>query len=396
MQRNYVVDTSVLLDDENAIEILRNGEENKVYIPYTVLLELNHLKKDKRLCFSVNKVVRKIEDDKKIILMRSSINDYSEAEGDLRIIEEVLSSCIEDPVIVTNDILFRVMCTSKGILNEEFKCSTPFFSESQLFTGFQKEGETPVPNAFTWIRGIPCFNHPNGEYVPIEHQNTVWGVKPLNEYQNLAFELLLNNDIDLTTIQSKAGLGKSYLALAVALYKVLQEKRYNKIYLVKPTIEVGDSLGFLPGSMEEKVDPYVRYLRSLIWKLHNTRGSKCSRLFTEDSSPSKLKLNPELFEILPIQYVRGMNIEDSFVIVDETQNLSRVECRSLLTRMGHNTKCVCLGDVEQIDNRYLNTFNNGLNWIVKQCKGEKNYAHLVLKGNKSRGPVCDMILKTGL
>ena len=195
--------------------------------------------------------------------------------------------------------------------------------------------------------GKPSFLTPQKKS---DYEHKAWSVKPLNVYQNLAFELLLSEHIHLVTIQSHAGYGKSYISLAVAMQEVIQDKRFSKIYLVKPTIEVGESLGFLPGDLEEKVDPYVRYLHNLIYKLHNLRGSKCSRVFTDDSTPQKLKLNPEFFEILPIAYIRGMNIENAFIIVDETQNLSRVEVRSLLTRMGHNTKCVCLGDVEQIDN----------------------------------------------
>lgn len=394
MKKNYIVDTSVLLDDENCISILRNGEENKVHIPYTVLMELNGLKKDKRLNFYVNRVVKKIEDDQNVIFLQPS--DIKDDCGDLQIINEVISNKIESPIIVTNDTLFRVICKSRGVDSQEFKCSTPYESESQIFTGFQKQGEDPIPNAFTWIDGKPYFNNPKGTYELIDHTNEVWNLKPHNIYQNLALELILDDNIDLVTIQSQAGMGKSMLSLACALYKTLQEKRFSKIILVKPTVEIGESLGFLPGDIDDKLDPYTRYLINLIYKLHNMRGSKNSKIFTPDSTPSKLKLNPEIFEILPIQYIRGMNIDNSFVIIDECQNLSRLEMRSILSRMGKNVKCVCAGDVCQIDSRYLNKFNNGLNWIVKMCTGEHNYAHLVLKSDKSRGPICDMVLKTKL
>jgi len=396
MKKNYVIDTSVLLDDENCIDILRNGEQNNVYIPHTVLLELDNLKKDRRLCYAVSKVVSKIESDKKIFLMDSDFKNYKTQSGDLKIIEEIYNSSIKGPIIVTNDALFRLICKSKNIQSEEFRSSSPYESESQMFTGFQKEGDVPVNNAFTWMDGKPYFNHPDGKYVLIDYQNVIWGVKPLNVYQNLAMELLLNDSINLITIQSKAGQGKTYLSLAASLHKVLQDKLYKKIYLVKPTVEIGESLGFLPGTIEEKLDPYIKYIRMLILKLHNARGSKNSKIFTDDSNGAKLKLNPEIFEFLPIQYIRGMNIEDSFVIVDEMQNFSRLETRSLLSRMGKNTKCVCLGCVDQIDNRYLNKFNNGLNWIVKMCLGDRIYSHIVLKGDRSRGPICDLVLKTGL
>lgn len=394
MQKNYVVDTSVLLDNPECIKILSSGEENNVYLPYTVILELDRLKKDRRLSNVVSRVVDEIESSEFIKIIGKPNGKPN--NGDLKILDEVKESQIPDPILVTNDKLFRVLCRFHKIKSEPFEESIPYQSESQVYTGFVDSNERFISNSFSWESGKPVMHLSPHDKKTIDYENKVWNVKPLNVYQNLAFELLVSEHIHLMTIQSKAGYGKSFLSLAAAMQEVIQEKKYSKIYLVKPTIEIGESLGFLPGDIEEKVDPYVRYLRGLIYKLHMLRGGKCKRIFTEDSTPHKLKLNPEIFEILPIAYIRGMNIENAFVIVDETQNLSRVEVRSLLTRMGHNTKCVCLGDVEQIDNRYLNKFNNGLNWIVKTCMGESGYGHLVLKGDRSRGPICDMVLKNGL
>ena len=394
MRKNYVIDTSVLLDNPKCIDILFDNDENNIHLPYTVVRELDGLKKDKRLAPIVSIVIDEIEEHGYINLIGSKKNGA--ASGDLQIIEDVKISNISDPIIVTNDKLFRVLCKFHDIKSEPFGDSIPYQSESQLRTGFIDDSNGFINNSFSWDKGKPVFHISPNESRVIDYEHKVWNVKPLNVYQNLAFELMLSEHIDLVTIQSKAGYGKSYLSLAAAMQGVIQEKRYEKIYLVKPTIEVGESLGFLPGDIEDKVDPYVRYLRSLIFKLHQQRGSKCSRVFTDDSTPQKLKLNPEFFEILPIAYIRGMNIEKAFVIVDETQNLSRVEVRSLLTRMSHGTKCVCLGDVEQIDNRYLNKFNNGLNWIVKTCMGESNYGHIVLKGERSRGPICDLVIRNGL
>ena len=394
MRKNYVIDTSVLLDNPKCIQILRNGTENDIHLPYTVVLELDGLKKDKRLAPIVSRVVDEIEDNEFVNLIGS--NQHTQDAGDLKILEDIKTSQIPDPILVTNDKLFRILCKFHHIQSEPFGESIPYQSESQIYTGFIRPGDDVISNSFTWENGKVVFNQPNGERRIIDYEHKVWDVRPLNVYQNLAFELLLNEHIHLVTIQSRAGYGKTYVSLAAAMQEVIQEKKFEKIYLVKPTIEVGESLGYLPGDIEEKVDPYIRYLRSLIYKLHLHRTSKCSRIFTEDSSPQRLKLNPEFFEVLPIAYIRGMNIENAFVIVDETQNLSRMEARSLLTRMSHGTKCVCLGDVEQIDNRYLNKFNNGLNWIVKSCKGEAGYGHIVLKGERSRGPICDMILRNGL
>jgi predicted ribonuclease YlaK len=108
------------------------------------------------------------------------------------------------------------------------------------------------------------------------------------------------------------------------------------------------------------------------------------------------EIQSKTFEILPLAYIRGMNIENAVVIIDEMQNMSRAECRALLSRLGEGVKCICLGDIHQVDNPYLNQENNGLNWIVKKFKGSNIYSHLVLKGDKSRGPITDLVINSGL
>lgn len=395
MNKHYVIDTNVLVDDPSCLIKLRNGSENEIYIPYTVILELDKLKDDKRLSYMVSKSI----DELKKYEWVKFLSPYKEerGNGDLHIINEIKNSTIEHPIVITNDKLFRIVCEYHKIQSEEYMDSLPYESESQIYTGFVDENEIEKPyNSFMWCDGKVYRNLPDSKKILINHEHQIWEVKPRNIYQNLALELLNDDQVHLVSMQSKAGYGKSYLSLAVALYKVFQEKKYNHIYLFKPTIEIGDSLGFLPGNIKEKIDPYIDYLITLIHKLHKLRKSPNGKIFQGDTTSDKLVLNPEIFKIFPIQYIRGMNIDNSFVIVDECQNLSRTEVRSLLTRMGNNVKCVCLGDVEQIDNRYLNIYNNGLNWIVKTCKGEPSYGHIVLKGDKSRGPICDMIIRNHL
>jgi len=177
------------------------------------------------------------------------------------------------------------------------------------------------------------------------------------------------------------------------LYMTLEQKRFDKIYVLKPMIEIGSKMGYLPGDVDEKMEPYVRYLYGLVNKLHGMRPA--NKVFQEAKDPAS-KFDPSKFEILPLAFIRGMTIEDAVVIIDETQNLSRTEIRALLTRMGENVKCICLGDTRQVDNPYLNESNNALNWIVSMMKGIPNYAHLVLKGHRSRGPICDAVIKSGL
>lgn len=177
-------------------------------------------------------------------------------------------------------------------------------------------------------------------------------------------ELLLNDDINLVSIQSSAGFGKSYISLACALVKVFEEKKYNKVFVIKPNLELGESFGYVPGDLDEKMTPLFRNMHQLLIKLHDKRNVNKAFKFKKELEldiNDISSINKAKFEYLPINYMRGMNIEDSFVIVDEVQGFSKHEVKVLLTRMGQNVKCVCLGDTEQVDNPRLNQDNNGLN-----------------------------------
>ncbi len=396
-RKNYIVDTNVLIENPYSILSLKNGDDNNIYIPYHVLVELNQLKTNGRLRHIVAKVVDVLLENKdsiQFIQNDSSISHFTQEIVDNYILKEIQSANeIKDPILVTNDRILRLQASLANIKSEEFKDSKPFESESQLFTGFlENPEEQPVPNSFVWNEGKPVFNGPNGPE-PIGFTASAWNIKPRTVYQNLALFLMQCPFVDLVSIQSEAGFGKTYLALAVALYMVLEKHLYDKIYVVKPTIELGAKLGFLPGDVKEKMEPYVRYILELVLKLHNQRPA--NKLFVNPGE-ELLRYNSKKFEILPLAFIRGMNIENAFVIIDETQNLSRNEVRALLTRMGENVKCVCLGDTNQVDNPYLSESNNGLNWIVRKFKGFSNYAHIVLKGDKSRGPITDLVLKSKL
>ncbi|MFW6001939.1 MAG: PhoH family protein [archaeon] len=213
-------------------------------------------------------------------------------------------------------------------------------------------------------------------------------MKPRDHYQNCFLDLLDNENIDLVTVQSQPGKGKTFLSLASALYQTFEKKRYDKIYIVKSNYEIGNTLGYLPGSVSEKTMPYFKPILNFIEKLHKKR-SLPDKVFDRDN---EFQFNTNKIEFVPINYMRGVDIENSFVIIDEIQNLSRSDARSLLSRMGSNTKCICTGDIHQIDNPYLDSNNNAMNWIVKLFKGQKNYAHIVLKGKQTRGAICKMVI----
>jgi len=392
MKKNYILDTNALLEDPNCINLLRNGEENGVGIPFHVILELDRLKKEPRLKHLVALAVEAIHKNLDVIQILHDGDGDHNGHADLKILREVRSSGMQEPILVTNDRLFQLFARIAGVESQEFKSSHPFQSDSQLYTGFVTDGEDPIPNSFQWKEGKPLYHGNEGEKI-IDYEHEVWKVRPRNVYQNLAFELLLDENIDLVTLQSEAGYGKTFLALATAFYLVLERKLFDKIYILKPMIEIGEKMGYLPGDVEEKMEPYIRYLRALIQKLHELRPAE--RIFEKDDT-THTRFNRSKFEILPLAFIRGMNIENAIVIVDETQNLSRYEIRALLTRMGERVRCFCLGDTRQVDHPYLNESNNALNWVVRMMKGTHNYGHMVIKGAKSRGPICDMVLKSGL
>ncbi|GAB6037089.1 PhoH family protein [Fundidesulfovibrio butyratiphilus] len=394
-KKNYVLDTNVLIENPGSILALRNGNENNVHIPYHVLMELEKLKNTPKLRHIVSKVIALLIEHRENITFIRNANSESPFTGivDNFILKEIEAAReIDDPILVTNDRMLQLQASLRGIKSEELRDSKPFESESQLHTGFVEEGEQPWPNAFVWREGKPVLLAPEGEK-PITYTNDIWNLKPRTVYQNLALELIVSPHVDMISIQSEAGFGKTYLALAAALYMTLERKAFDKIYVIKPTIEIGAKLGYLPGDIAEKMEPYVKYIHELLLKLHRTRPANKLFLNPGEDSP---RFNPKRFETLPLAYVRGMNVENAFVIIDEAQNLSRSEVRALLTRMGEGVKCVCLGDTSQVDNPYLNESNNGLNWIVRKFRGYPNYGHIVLKGDRSRGPITDLVLKSKL
>ncbi len=393
--KHYILDTNVLLENPKSIIKLCDNGENAVIIPYAVLLELDKLKKDSRVGHLVAQAVDIIQANGCTRVLPPTLQgDRGGLSGDDQILREISANPVPEAVLVTNDRILQIRAKLAGINTEYYRDANPYQSESQLYTGFVDPGEETIPNCFVWENGAPVFMTPKGPKV-IDYQHEVWGVRPRSVYQNLAMEIMLHEDIDLVTIQSEAGFGKTFLALACALYLVLERKDnpFRKVVVVKPVVEIGAKMGFLPGDVGEKMEPYIRYIRDLVLKLHETRPA--NRIFA-DAQDSKFNFNPARFEILPLAYIRGMNLENCAIIVDETQNLSRNETRALLTRMGEGVKCFCLGDTRQVDNPYLNQSNNGLNWAVKKFKGFKNYAHVVLKGDRSRGPITDLVIKSGL
>lgn len=401
MQKVYILDTNTLIENPDCLEVFRNGQENKVLIPYSVIMELDRLKTRPDLSHIIAVVGDRLEHDQGFDVIHIPTKTYSVSKtNDDDILEDIRFAFSnsqqyfgqQEPVVVSNDRMFRVRLNCEGIRSQEYKDSKPFQSLSQLYTGFVGYDDEKIANCFWWDEQSKLMFEGTG--APLDYEHTPWGVKPRNVYQNCAMELMLSSHIDVVTLQSEAGFGKTHVALACAFDLVLQKpKEYSKIFIFKPVVEIGERIGFLPGDEQEKLAPYMRGITDLILKLHEHRPANALFL---DAKSAKLELDPKKIEIVSLNFIRGMNIDDAVVIIDEAQNITRYETRALLTRMGDHVKCFVLGDTNQVDHPYLNAFNNGLNWIVTKFKGHRNYGHMVLKGSRSRGPITDLVLKTNL
>ncbi len=241
MKKNYVIDTNIFLDDKNCIERLRNGEENNIFIPKRVLLELDYLKNDPRIGHLVNNAIKEIEKNlDKITFIGDDIRDNT----DLKILNDIKNSNIENPILVTNDKMFGVMCQDSGIKSEPYLNSNPFKSESEIHTGVLSSpevNEDNIANFFVWEEGKPVFYKNKESHKILSYTQQAWKIRPrikneetgeIDPYQNMAIDLLLDNDIKIVSLQAPAGKGKTFLALAAAFENVLQRKLYDKIIVM--------------------------------------------------------------------------------------------------------------------------------------------------------------------
>jgi len=230
-------------------------------------------------------------------------------------------------------------------------------------------------NAVVTLRTIRDFAQP---------RHAVWGVAARNREQNFALNLLMNPDVDLVTLAGTAGSGKTLLALAAALVQVLDERRYSEIIMTRATVSVGEDIGFLPGTEEEKMQPWMGALDDNLEFLArggnggNASASEWGRAAANDLIRSRIKIKS-------MSFMRGRTFMDKYVIIDEAQNLTPKQIKTLVTRAGPGSKIVCLGNLAQIDTPYLTEGASGLAWVVDRCKGWAHSGHVTLaRGERSR------------
>ena len=425
--KTFVLDTNVLLFDPSAIT---KFGENNVFIPLIVVEELDRFKKDQnengrnarhfaRLVDGLREkdsLVKGVplpsggklrisilrEPATKHIGIDLSINDNLILANTLYLKENG-----ENVVLITKDINLRLKADALGVEAEDYETSE--ITMDELYSGqrvfeisaerlndFEKnrfleltedEKKTFFANEYLIIheKDVPAhrllgrYHLKKGGIVPlIKTREGVWGIHPKNIEQQFAMDALLNQEISLVSLVGKAGTGKTLLAIAAGLESAIGQQSFSRVLVSRPIVPMGRDLGFLPGDVNEKLGPWMQPIFDNIdFLFGNQRANNQTTTWDE-------LINQGLLHVEPLTYIRGRSLPGQFMIVDEAQNLTPHEIKTIITRAGEGTKIVLTGDSEQIDNPYLDSINNGLVYCIDRLKKEDIVAHTKLtQGERS-------------
>ena len=428
MKKAYVLDTNVLLHDPEA---LFRFEDNDVVIPMTVIEEIDRFKKELsetgRNARHFSRLMDALRSRAKLVEWvdlenggRLTVRLYTEDSlkglppelrndrGDNRILAVALDqkkSCGCPVVFVTKDTNLRIKADAVGLPAEDYESDK--VSIEDLYSGteevvlsreevdrFYGQGyldleQEYLPNqCLTLVDEASPSHTALGRYqkalrrvVPLLRtpKEGIWGIHPRNREQQFAFDLLLNADIQLVTLVGKAGTGKTLLAIAAGLLKSADEGEYSRLLVSRPVFPLGRDLGFLPGDIEEKLSPWMQPIFDNVELLLGAVEERGKR-----KRGYKELVDLGILEIEPLTYIRGRSIPKQYMIVDEAQNLTPHEIKTIITRAGEGTKIVLTGDPYQIDNPYVDSSSNGLTYVVEKFKGEEIAGHVTLtKGERS-------------
>ncbi|MCK4622390.1 MAG: PhoH family protein [Desulfuromonadales bacterium] len=427
--KNYVLDTNVLLHDPQAIF---RFEDNTVIIPLTVIEEIDRFKKEQsetgRNARQISRVIDGFRQQAKLVdgvpldhggtfkvaiyreeFLNNLPPELQVDQGDNRILAVAKdlqeNSPVGSVIFITKDINLRIKADTIGMIAEDYQSDK--ISVDKLYTGatkllvsreavdqFYEMGHLELEEEFNANQGITLIDETNpshsaiGRYDPMNHRLTnllrvpkegVWGIHPRNREQQFAFDLLLNDDVQLVSLVGKAGTGKTLLAIAAGLLKTADESVYGRMLVSRPVFPMGRDLGFLPGDVEEKLAPWMQPIFDNVELLLSSvdEGGRRKHGYRE-------LIDMGLMEIEPLTYIRGRSIPRQYMIVDEAQNLTPHEIKTIITRAGEGTKIVLTGDPYQIDNPYVDSASNGLIYAVERLKGQEIAGHMTLmKGERS-------------
>jgi len=424
-----VLDTNVILHDSSCIH---HFEENDVAIPITVLEELDNFKRgNEQINFHARDFLRDLDEITGDKLFKSGVS-LGKDRGKIRVIvnqtwDEDLIEVFRDDIpdirilntairlqkqedsrsviLVTKDTNLRMKAKAMGLLAQDYT-TDKIESIDKIYTGKRlvenlptetidtlytspfhidatmiPEVESPLPNENFILRNehksaLAIYDSVKDQFHKVD-KRPAYGITPRNSEQAFALAALTNPKIQLVTLSGKAGTGKTLLALAVALES---RSQFRQIYLARPIVPLSNNdIGYLPGDIQSKIDPYMQPLWDNLGVIRHQFKA---------NDPNSQKIN-ELLEhdklvITPLAYIRGRSLQKVFFIVDEAQNLTPHEVKTIITRAGEGTKIVFTGDIHQIDQPYLDKLSNGLSYVINRLTNQKIFAHITLeKGERS-------------
>jgi PhoH-like ATPase len=442
MKKIYVLDTSVCLSDANCIF---DYDNNDIIIPLKVLEEIDgHKKRQDTVGSTARRIIRNFD----ALRLKGSLQGgvrLGKGKGILKVASHGVSGLPDDlncehndhiiistalaekalhdkrkVILVSRDINMRVIADSIGVLSEDYNKNQVIRKESELYSGFAKylvdeqmvdqfyagesvyiereDKEGLLANQFIMLvssgnekKTALCRFKAYG--IPLqkvqEHKQGLWGVRARNKEQAFALDLLMDPKVQIVSLVGKAGSGKTLLAIAAGLEQVVSNKTvmamalddkgfsdglYKRLIVSRPIQPMGKDIGFLPGDVEDKMKPWLAPIEDNL-----------KYLTGDDNSTLEMYMEKGIIEMEALTYIRGRSIANAFIIIDEAQNLSRHEVKTILTRAGEGTKVVLTGDIEQIDNIYINETSTGLVHAVERLKKFDIAGHVTLrKGERSK------------
>jgi PhoH-like ATPase len=420
--KNFILDTNVLIHDPAAI---RKFKDNNVVIPLKVLEEIDQFKRElSERGRNARTVSRSLDELRKTGRLSDGVK--LESGGTIRVIfadkenpfspglpadDLILKMAMDfrqaNPdqpcIVVSKDINLRLKADALGLEAEDyengrrkeedetFPGQTVLEADAEAIGFFAREGHAVVsgmeelfPNQYVTLQNpqdlkqtmLARYDAETHRVVKLLTIGDGAPVLPRNREQRFAMDALLNDKVKLVTLCGKAGTGKTLLAIAAGYHQVMETKYYKRLLVSRPIFPMGRDLGYLPGTVEEKLDPWMQPIHdALALIVHNRPGTANGQGNKKGSD--LLAANP-LIDVEPLTYIRGRSIPNQFMIVDEAQNLTPLEVKTVITRVGHDTKIILTGDLYQIDNPYVDSLSSGLSAVVEKFKNESLAAHMLL------------------
>ena len=425
--KTFVIDTNVFIHRPEAIFSFR---DNEIVIPLWVLEELDNLKKNRdERGRNARETIRLLDDISRHGNLQEGVRmengsvlrvelgrraqepelpmDLEGNKNDNKILSTAygLQRSGKRVFFVSKDISARLKATAMGLKAVDYEKQK--VNIQTLYRGYVEQDASPetlkalrtegfvpshirlAPNEFVVLKGakgedsaLARFNSREGRLDLVEDVYSVTGIRPLNIQQHMAFRLLLDDSLSLVTMVGKAGTGKTLMALAAGLKKVLTEERFSRVLVARPVIPMGRDIGYLPGAKTEKLSHWMQPVFDNLEYILS--ADKKLRDMTIDQLISR-----RLIEIEALTYIRGRSLPNQFIIIDEAQNLSPHEVKTIVSRAGTGTKVVLTGDPYQIDSPYLDSNSNGLTFLVEAFKGQECFGHVTLERSE-RSPLAEL------